>query len=325
MPFPAQVALVSGHVRGLGLPPPQCASLSACPRACVPIHACASLSRCPKALVPFRTIVSVPPGTNAMVSCPVRGPGFPPSQRRFVPPSPEGSGFSPRHARSPSSVRGPRSVPARCASIRLRPRASVSVRTACWVLPTQARWFSQASEDASFRLRNGAPLFLRPRVWDPLCTVRFHLPSSEDSGRLERVARSSVSARRRRFPTARRAGLGLYRVALVLRSVRGRSAFPPRRRTSGWTSEDARSCERHALSLPSPEGLGRSGAVRGSSPASEDASYLPHRLPDGYGRGQSRCPGTEVPWRARASRGPGRGRSLRRSPSPAAKAACVAS
>jgi hypothetical protein len=89
-------------------------------------------------------------------------------------------------------------IPPGCASLSLRPRAKVSVSTACWVPPALLRRPPAAPEGAAFFRRDAfrSPCARRRRVPSTRCafpsgrpkapvgsrTVGFHVPASEDAG-----------------------------------------------------------------------------------------------------------------------------------------------
>lgn len=176
-----------------------------------------------------------------------------------------------------------------------RPKAAVSARTACWVPPALARWFSTAPEGTVVRRRSCVPFPRHPKMQGSLDAVRSPCPLSEDTGQILRDARSSTSARRRMLPAARRAGFDLYRVLWILSA-----------------SEDTAICR--SVCVPDvlrPKTLDLIDAVYFAIPAPESVGsvsygarfsvYIQRHMPINalpacdLGRSPERCPGTEVP------------------------------
>jgi hypothetical protein len=294
-------------------------------------------------VVQFGTVAPVFPDTGAMVSGPVRGPGFPPPQLLWFPTAPEGTAVSrsgcasfplrPKTLGSLDAVRDhfrvsedafrflrmrfpfqrPKALvrSARCVVFRLRPRTVVPGHTACWVPPALSLWFPTASEDTAVRLGVRISFHLHPRALGSQDAMRDHFRASEDAFRFLRGARSSAPVRGQWFPSALRAGSDLYRARWF--QVASEDASLPRRK--------------YVFVALHPKVPDISDAWYFAHPASEDAGFAPYRggpctRPEDPVRSRNAC--LQVPAEAgsaatgprsrdmvQLSRGPGRGRYLR--------------
>jgi hypothetical protein len=273
---------------------------------------CASLSLRPKTLRSLHTVCGPFPAPEGTGSVPHGRTGFAQHRRdgsRLCPktlPFPAAIALSSpgiRRCWVPSTLctitsgrpRTPIGSCAICTVFHRCPKAAVSSRTACWVPPALALWFSTVPEGAVVRRRSCVSFPLHPKMRGSLDAVRFPHPLSEDAGQILRDARSFTSARRRWLQSARRAGFDLYRVLWFLSA-----------------SEDTAVCRSvcvpvvlhpktldliDALYFPFPPPEGDGSVPYGARFSVYIRRYMPiDALPAcDLGRSPERCPGTEVP------------------------------